>query len=323
MSGVTPESTTAKLAGDVPKESEKTVSAPGAFPETPANEAKDFSVNPIPASEGIGNPIKLAPGEKVPDPSQVTSNTVGSKVTTSQEDYEKDASSTIPPAKTENDSAFSVPEKSKNMIPESSLPMGDSAKNTTDAGPHISSVGPGSTTAALAAQVPLEPKREAAAESGEKPATEVPEVVKESIAEAHKGPEAAASSEAVEEKKAVEAELLKDVETTDAAGEPAPSMTAATSETAPAPTESSAKPDTETKKDSLPEPRKEREQSRDLSPMTKDPNAPTVTTGVSKTSTPAKSTADQAANGSDSPTTKDKKKKNRLSAFLGKLKGSK
>ncbi|KAL9109682.1 MAG: hypothetical protein Q9227_005720 [Pyrenula ochraceoflavens] len=331
MSGVTADSTTAKLAGEVPKESEKTASAPGAFPETPANEAKDFSVNPIPASEGIGNPVKLAPGEKVPHPSEITSNTVDSKVTTSKEDYEKDASASLPaPAKatTEGDSAFSVPEKSGNLIPESSLPMGDGAKDTTDSGPHISSVGPTSTTAGLAAQVPMEPKREATVEGADKPAENVPDVVKESMAEAHKDPEAAASSEEVKEKKEFEQELLKEVKTTDATGEPAPSATAATTETAPAPTQSSSKPDPETKKDSLaePEPRKEREPSRDLSPMTKDPNAPTVTTGIDASSAPGKSTP---ANGTESPTTpttpttKDKKKKNRLSAFLGKFKSSK
>ena len=44
-------------------------SAPGAFPETPANEDQTFSVNPIPASEGMSNPIQLTPGEPVPSSS--------------------------------------------------------------------------------------------------------------------------------------------------------------------------------------------------------------------------------------------------------------
>ncbi|KXT15225.1 hypothetical protein AC579_1375 [Pseudocercospora musae] len=39
-----------------------------------------FSVNPIPASSGPGNPITLAPGEKVPDPSTINSNTISSTV---------------------------------------------------------------------------------------------------------------------------------------------------------------------------------------------------------------------------------------------------
>lgn len=81
MSGVTPQSTTAKLAGQVPKENTSNAeSVPGAFPETPAAEPSSFSVNPIPASEGPGNPIQLAPGEAVPPPSEVTSNTIASGV---------------------------------------------------------------------------------------------------------------------------------------------------------------------------------------------------------------------------------------------------
>ncbi|KAL9577141.1 MAG: hypothetical protein Q9203_007569, partial [Teloschistes exilis] len=92
MSNVTAQSTTAKLAGEVPKESskeapketqgtEKTSSdLPGTFPETPAHEPSTFSVNPIPATSGFGNPVNLEPGEKVPDPSNITSNTVSSTV---------------------------------------------------------------------------------------------------------------------------------------------------------------------------------------------------------------------------------------------------
>lgn len=56
---------------------------PGAFPETPAaveTQEQAYSVNPIPASEGAGNPISLAAGEKVPEPSSVHANTLNSKV---------------------------------------------------------------------------------------------------------------------------------------------------------------------------------------------------------------------------------------------------
>ena len=35
-----------------------------------------FSVNPIPASEGAGNPVHLQPGEQVPAPSTINSNTI-------------------------------------------------------------------------------------------------------------------------------------------------------------------------------------------------------------------------------------------------------
>lgn len=93
---------------------EKENDVPGAFPETPAatageeksnplggvaiasallgggaalagsgskkEEDQTFSVNPIPASEGAGNPVTLAPGEKVPDPSTINRNTLSSTV---------------------------------------------------------------------------------------------------------------------------------------------------------------------------------------------------------------------------------------------------
>ena len=81
MSGVTPTSTTAALAKDVPLEHTGSSDLPGSFPETPAAVEKgDFSVNPLPAADGAVNPIKLAPGEKVPDPSSFTNNTITSGV---------------------------------------------------------------------------------------------------------------------------------------------------------------------------------------------------------------------------------------------------
>ena len=85
MSGITPQSTTAGLAGKVPKEPSRDPDAragssqlPGTFPGTPANERSEFSVNPIPETSGIGDPVNLAPGEKVPDPSTLTTNTISS-----------------------------------------------------------------------------------------------------------------------------------------------------------------------------------------------------------------------------------------------------
>ena len=363
FSSAAPQSTTAGLAGLVPKEGEEkaeddggklgggdfsgeknattvptepqpSTSPPGAFPDEPENEAKDFGVKPIPASEGVGNPVSVAAGEKVPEPSTINSNTVGSTATTSKEGYEKDASAAFPAAaaaagvgiagaagagmyahekKPEIDSfgvnpvpassgignpisvpagerlpeqssfnpntvqstattskegyerdasapllapavvagatgtgaatnsAFSVPEKSTNMIPESSLPMGGEAKDTTDTGPTISSAAPKSSSAYLASTVPFEPKRQAvvidedeapsATLSG--PAPAVPEMVKESLSEAHQSPEAAGSAEVVGEKALVENELLKKVKSTDATGEPAPSPGAEGTSSAP------------------------------------------------------------------------------------------
>jgi len=250
MSGVTPTSTTAQLAGAVPKENAASSALPGTFPETPANEPAAFSVNPIPASEGAGNPVKLAPGEAVPAPSEVTPNTVSSTVHDDEELKAADAAQEqtfsvspipatagagnpiklaagepVPPASEitsntvastattdkksyENGTAVAGGEAkaadlppAKNLIPESSLPMGEGGVGTYDAGPTISSVGPNSTTVGLAAAVPLEKDTR----------NEVPEVVTVSQEEAHFPPEASADPEEVREKSEVERELLGEV----------------------------------------------------------------------------------------------------------------
>jgi hypothetical protein len=257
MSSVAPTSTTHELAKDVPLEKAATeTEVPGAFPETPATEPAAFSVNPIPATTGAGNPINLPAGEKVPDASTITSNnissgvhddvslakkaepeqtfsvtpipatagagnpvtisagadvpahsevtgnTVQSTVTTDKESYEKAdaAPPLLPPVVTpeaERDEkgtgVLDLPPISKNLIPESSLPIGAAGAGTFDASPMIQSVGPQSTTAQLASQVPLEPK-----------ADEVPEIVKESQKEAGVDPEASAIPEEVREKSGVE-----------------------------------------------------------------------------------------------------------------------
>lgn len=209
-------------------------SLPGTFPETPSNEPESVGVNPLPATSGVGNPIDLPAGYKVPPSSDVTSNTVHSTVTTSQQDYEK-AGSGIPIiggalAALGLGGAAAAASKNENLIPESSLPMGKGAADTLDAGPTISSAAPTSTTAEMAGKVPLE----------QQTTTTVPEVVKESIAEAHTDPEATTSSEAVKEKAEVEQELLKKIPSSNEAGEPAPTIAAATSATAPGTSSSAA-----------------------------------------------------------------------------------
>lgn len=274
MSTVTPSATTAELAKDVPLESnaplEHTGSSdlPGAFPETPAAQEKDsFSVNPLPAFDGAVNPIKLAPGEKVPEPSTltqntvtsnvkddpelvaadkakgeseptfgvaplpafagavnpvkvapgeklpepntVTGNTINSNVTTDKESYEKSGglgnAPVLPPVVTpqaereqKGTGVLDLPPISKNLIPESSLPMGAAGAGAYDASPLIQSSGAGSTTAQLAGAVPLE-------------SAKVPEVVTESQEEAGVPAEASAVPEEVKEKSAVEKELLGEV----------------------------------------------------------------------------------------------------------------
>ncbi|RDI82890.1 Phosphatidylserine decarboxylase proenzyme 1 [Venturia inaequalis] len=134
-------------------------------PATKAPENSVFGVAPLPATAGTGNPVHLAPGEKVPEPSSITANTLTSNVHTDKESYEKaDALPIVAAAASEtpkeSTGAFSVPPVSKNMIPESSLPMNSAAVGETDPGVTIQSAAPTSTTAILAGKVPLEPKAE-------------------------------------------------------------------------------------------------------------------------------------------------------------------
>jgi hypothetical protein len=206
------------------------------------NEPDSFAVKPIPATAGAGNPVHIPAGEQVPPPEQVTSNSVYSTVTTSQDDYEK-AGSTLPIIGGAVAAAGAgvglgalSSEKKENLIPESSLPMTSTAGSELDAGPTISSVAPTSTTADLAGQVPLEERKEATVDDPRATTSTVPEVVKESIAEAHTDPEATTSTEAVKEKAAVEKALMEEVPIKEETGEPAPTLAAATSETAPSAT---------------------------------------------------------------------------------------
>ena len=332
-------------------------------PSLKKEDNQTFGVAPLPATTGIGNPVSLQPGEKVPDPSSFTTNTVTSNVTLDKASYEN--SGATPQAGTDSNisgGAFSVPPISKNMIPESSLPMGGQGSVEKDPGPVIQSVGAESSTAALAGQVPKEPRgvpevvSESQQEAGvgpeaagnqeavkEKSAMEkelegkvpaepaasegtgtagtsnsaagskVPGVVQESIAQAHQSPEAAANEEVVGEKSAVEKELLKKTPTENMGGEPAPSSTAALTETAPAPTNGSA-PVSDNKALEAP-----KIDSRDVSPMTKpttaDQTQPMVSTGVGSSQAPQVSSPS-----SPSAAAATDKKSKRASGFFGKLK---
>jgi hypothetical protein len=183
--------------------------------------------------------------------------------------------------------------------------------------------------------------------NGQATASDVPEVVAESQKEAHASPEASANPEAVEEKKEVESELLKEVKKTQESGEPAPTLAAATSAIAPGQTDVKPldfKPFDATKESdglnapasapAIPETSRPVVDSRDVSPMSKQPTTqqtqPTVTTGVESSTTAAKTDAvtpkkDAAEPSKASPAPEsvaseatDKKKKRR--SFFGKLK---
>lgn len=504
MSGVTPQSTTAGLAGNVPKEAERDIrpesassDVPGSFPETPFHDASEYNVDPIPATSGIGNPINLEPGEKVPHPNTLTSNTVSStvrddpsleksvdhseqtfgvaplpattgignpvslqpgekvphpseftqntitsQVTTDKESYENAGGAPqLPDVVTPDKDREALGGILKmqgiggTMIPESSLPMGEGAVSEIDKGPIIQSAGPQSSTAALAANVPLEPRgvpeivqasqeeagtspeasanREVVKEKSamekeletkvpEEPAASegpsdmdkdttmaaggvvaggaaatatttshrlpdsvqqsieemnkgsaiaptVPDIVQESIAESHQSPEAAGDKTMVEEKSAMEKELLSDVKREDDVGEPAPSSSAALAETAPAPTRSENVPppiskdpaplttaaapaQTPATGNSMKQAVQSQPDSRDISPMSKpirqtqNQTQPTVTTGVGSSAAPQTSQqpdkavpAAKSSPAASSSTAGDKKAK-RASGFFGKLK---
>lgn len=149
---------------------------PGSFPETPAvtSENQAFGVMPIPATAGIGNPVSLKAGEKVPDSSTLTKNTIASTATTSKEDYEKSATGApllpnpVTPQAEKGAGLFGLPAQTKNMIPESSLPIGTGAATEAekDPGVMINSGGGAASTAALAGAVPKEPRREAETVTG-------------------------------------------------------------------------------------------------------------------------------------------------------------
>lgn len=163
----------------------------GSYPETPGADEllnNPVGINPLPAADGAVNPIKLAPGE--PIPKDLTAANTNSHVKLDEDSYNHP--DTLPgggaPA-----SLDTLPPVGGTMIPESSLPMGEVS-------PFINSAGHNSTTAQLAAQVPLEKDK-------------VPEVVKESQEKAGVDPEASASAAEVKEKTQLEEELLEKVPT--------------------------------------------------------------------------------------------------------------
>ncbi|KAK4447916.1 hypothetical protein QBC34DRAFT_302178 [Podospora aff. communis PSN243] len=209
ISSVGPESTTAQLAAAVPLEDKPVeakpaeekaedkpveVTAPGGYPETPlADLDKAIKVDPLPAANGAVNPIDLALGEKIPD--EVKAGSTTDNVTLDKESYEK-----------------------SDRLPGVDTSLGNEAPVVDKEDVTINTVGPESTTAALAGEVPLEPK--------------VPEIVKQSQEEAKVDPEASAIPEEVREKAEVEAELLKVVPEAPAVGEKTLSETVTAAATA-------------------------------------------------------------------------------------------
>jgi len=176
---------------------------PGGFPDTPRVENPEstaavlqqeraFSVNPFPASDTAENPIKLAPGEPVPG--YIGTQSLHSNVKLDKESYEKGATNypigsfTLPdvtPAEqgvAEGRGVLDLPPISRNMIPESSLPI-------------------------------------ASAADASKKDVEVPEIVKDSQVKADEPAEASGVSEAVVNKAEMEKELKSEVHPTPSTAE--------------------------------------------------------------------------------------------------------
>ncbi|EGY13380.1 uncharacterized protein VDAG_00062 [Verticillium dahliae VdLs.17] len=207
MNTITPESTTAALAKDVPLENSKAseeepkatpVHAIGGFPQTPVDELdKTISVNPLPASDVTKPQPNIAPGE--PLPPSAHAGDIHSQVTLDKESYEK---SDRLPGLTEANST--LPSTTGADIPESSLPMPAAAIAAGIDTTTINTVTPEATTAALAANVP---KTVNAAALDAK----VPEAVVESQKAAGVDPEASADPKEVIDKATVEDELKEKV----------------------------------------------------------------------------------------------------------------
>ncbi|GAB7358616.1 hypothetical protein MBLNU230_g3846t1 [Neophaeotheca triangularis] len=163
MSSVAPGASTTEMAGQQPLESRS--SPPGAFPETPAETGKETETTHSISGAPVLPPVLSPQSER-------EAGGVG---------------------------MFGLGPQTTNMIPESSLPMGSTAAGQLDAGPTISSAAPGSTTAQLAGQQPLE-------------ALSVPERVGESQDKAGSAREASGNEDAVADKKDMEAELKQSVQ---------------------------------------------------------------------------------------------------------------
>ncbi|KAI5794585.1 hypothetical protein FPQ18DRAFT_156046 [Pyronema domesticum] len=197
ISSVAPDATTAALIEDIALEATPTPGAsdvPGGFPETPAVEKIDptpasteqiFSVKPIPASETAENPIQLLPGEPVPE--LVGTQTIHSNVKLDKESYEKGATN-FPL------SDFTLPE----VVTPAELRAAE-GRGVLDIPKNL--IPESSLPIVSAAEV------EAAAANN----VEVPEIVKESQEAALASPEASAVPETVAIKAEVEEELKHEV----------------------------------------------------------------------------------------------------------------
>lgn len=157
-------------------------------------------------------------------------------------------------------------------------------------------------------------------ETLEEVSPEVPTEVKESIAEAGKAPEAAANTEAVEDKAAVEAELLKQVKPVAADGDKE-DLKAKAAEVKDKVAEATTGESSEIQVPPAAEPIATNGSSAPVKPVEPVEVKPTEQTAADTPAKPAEAAATTpSTKPADSPATTEKKKKNRLSAMFGKVK---
>jgi hypothetical protein len=199
ISSVTPESTTVTMASGVPKESRtpSLKNVPGEFPQTPSvessdptaayEEGQDVSINPLPASQTPGNPVTLEPGEPVPR-SDYHAEGVNGGVRLDKESYEKADASNL------GVGVSGVP-----VLPDVVTP----AEQREAEGRGVLDIEPPSDNTVLEGSSSIA--------GGGEVDVPVPAIVKESQEQADTLPEASGIPGLVEQKKAVEEELREEV----------------------------------------------------------------------------------------------------------------
>lgn len=264
ISSIGPTSTTADLAGQVPLESSRVPEVVEKSQEA-AHFSPEASANPEAVAEKSAVEKELQ--SKVPEAPATTGNTISGKaagiaagVTASATAAIAGAAAYVTSSKTGQDIKSTLPVSAQGKLDDLAKSSNGAASNgSASSGIPIASTVPDTVQKSIskahqspeAAANPEAVQEKSAVESellkkvhsdGSTTAIApaVPDTVQESIVKSHVAPEAAANPEAVEEKSAVESELLKKVHTEQSAGEPAPTITAANTESAPATTSGSA-----------------------------------------------------------------------------------
>lgn len=211
---VTPESTTAALAADVPKEP-KHVPIPDVVKESQdkAGASPEASAQPVEVAEKTAVEEELK--EKVPEAPSTAEGTAGFGTEKSEKAGIAATAITaggiaLAAATAAKDAVFA---KSEPAVTQASEATSDAAKQAATAAATAANDLPEGVKEQLPESAQAAIKEQAQQNVSQEVASNVPSEVKESVIEAAKSPEAAANAAAVEDKKEVENELLKEVKT--------------------------------------------------------------------------------------------------------------